>query len=83
MVSFTVYLCQIFLSHPRPRAPVERMRLAKRRMDALKASPEAYLQLHLNQFAASVLPRAACSQTMLDIMTKHSMVFTNVPGARA
>jgi hypothetical protein len=48
MVSFTVYLYQISFS----RAPVERLRLAKRRMDALKASPEAYLQLHLNQARA-------------------------------
>ncbi len=33
---------------------VDRLRLAKRRMDALKASPEAYLQLHLNQARAAV-----------------------------
>jgi hypothetical protein len=58
--------------------PLTRLTTAKLSMDALKASPEAYLQLKLNEFAAAALPTATSAQTIFDIMAKHSMVFTNV-----
>ena len=49
-------------------------------MDTLKASPEAYLQLTVDELAASVLPRDTMSQSSLELVIKHSLVFTNVPG---
>lgn len=59
---------------------VKRLAAVKRTMDALKTSPEALLQLKVNEIASSVLPNSVSSQTVLDLMTKHSMVFTCVPG---
>ena len=49
-------------------------------MDALKASPEAAITLGLQRVLASVAPAKVQQQAALDIMSKHSVVFTNVPG---
>ena len=58
----------------------ERIQDAHVRMEYLKSSPEAYLQLKVNEIAGALLPSSITSQTVLDLITKHSMVFTNVPG---
>eukprot|EP00128_Syssomonas_multiformis_P011103 Colp12_sorted_trinity150504_noHs@3414 len=52
----------------------------KTNLDKIKRSPEAFLQLGLNRLAHKILPYKTATQTARDIMLKHSMVFTNVPG---
>jgi diacylglycerol O-acyltransferase len=60
--------------------PRERLEFIIMEMSKLKKSPEAYLQLKINEAGSAVLPFAMASQTAKDIMLKHSCVFTNVPG---
>jgi diacylglycerol O-acyltransferase len=57
-----------------------RLAESKRRCDALKASPEAAIQFGVQAALAQVLPFKVQAATALDIMLKHSMVFSNVPG---
>jgi hypothetical protein len=54
--------------------PMERLTEAKRRCDALKASPEAAIQYGIQAAMAQVLPFSLQANTALDIMLKHSMV---------
>ena len=41
----------------RPEDPLERLRAVKARMDRIKASPEAHVQLQLNQIGGCLLPQ--------------------------
>eukprot|EP00127_Corallochytrium_limacisporum_P006452 Clim_evm42s227 gene=Clim_evmTU42s227 len=61
-------------------SPVERIRACKQILDAIKASPEAYLQLKINEGAGRILPFNMTAQTARDLMLKHTFCFTNVPG---
>lgn len=59
---------------------VERLRVTKRRCDLMKTTPAAHAVSALNVVAAATLGPKFQSQTVYDFMSKHSMVFTNVPG---
>lgn len=59
---------------------VDRLRLTKRRCDLMKTTPAAHALAALNVVAANLLGPAFQSQTIYDVMSKHTMVFTNVPG---
>ena len=59
---------------------VERLRVTKRRCDLMKTTPAAHAVSALNAVAAATLGPKFSSQTVYDFMSKHSMVFTNVPG---
>eukprot|EP00743_Colponemidia_sp_Colp-15_P003197 GILK01003454.1.p1 GENE.GILK01003454.1~~GILK01003454.1.p1 ORF type:complete len:501 (-),score=63.44 GILK01003454.1:169-1671(-) len=60
--------------------PTGRLLAAKAELDVLKASPEAVVQYKIQELASAILPFELQGQTALDIMLKHSVVFTNVPG---
>jgi WS/DGAT C-terminal domain/Wax ester synthase-like Acyl-CoA acyltransferase domain len=46
----------------------------------LKHSPQALIQLGLQNNVAGRLPQAVGQQTVLDVFRRHSLVFSNVPG---
>ena len=60
--------------------PIGRVYYAKKQMDYLKSSPEAILQYKVNELVSHVMPTDVLRQTALDAMSRHSLVFTNVPG---
>jgi len=59
---------------------VDRLRITKKRCDLMKTTPAAHAVSALNVVAAKTLGPKFQSQTIYDFMSKHSMVFTNVPG---
>ena len=59
---------------------VERLRVTKRRCDLMKTTPAAHAVSALNAVAEATLGPKFSSQTAYDFVSKHSMVFTNVPG---
>jgi diacylglycerol O-acyltransferase len=59
---------------------VERLKTTKRRCDLMKSTPGAHAVSALNVVAANLLGPSFQSQTIYDFMSRHSMVFTNVPG---
>eukprot|EP00742_Colponemidia_sp_Colp-10_P001485 GILJ01001595.1.p1 GENE.GILJ01001595.1~~GILJ01001595.1.p1 ORF type:complete len:503 (+),score=77.03 GILJ01001595.1:38-1546(+) len=60
--------------------PTGRLLAAKAELDVLKASPEAVVQYKIQELASAIMPFELQGQTALDVMLKHSVVFTNVPG---
>ena len=56
----------------------ERLRRAQKTCNLMKRSPEPYVTRALNAVVDAASERAASSR--FDYMTRHSMVFTNVPG---
>jgi len=59
---------------------VDRLRACKAELDSLKDSPEAVVGHALQVVAGTVLPYKAQLKTSFDVMSRHSLVFTNVPG---
>jgi hypothetical protein len=53
---------------------------SQKRCDLMKTTPAAHAVSALNVVAAGLLGPAFQSQTIYDFMSKHTMVFTNVPG---
>jgi diacylglycerol O-acyltransferase / wax synthase len=49
-------------------------------MTQIKHSSRAYMQLLIQNTIAPLLPRRVARQTVMDIMSRHSFVLTNVPG---
>ena len=56
-----------------------RLKQARKTCDFMKRSPEPYVTRWLNKFVAAAGPDVQ-RQVVFDYMSRHSMVFTNVPG---
>lgn len=72
-----------FVSIPLPMGPMDvrdRLKEVKKRCDRMKSSPEIWATTMLNKFANALLGFPFQAQTVFDYMSRHSMVFTNVPG---
>ena len=75
-----------FVSLPFYLGPMDikdRLAKTKRRCDDMKRSPEAHVIAGINTVAGKLLGAKFQSQTIYDFMSRHSMVFTNVPGPTA
>lgn len=59
---------------------LERVRAAHDEMNVLKNSPTAYLTLGLQNGVLSKLPYMASRMTLVEVMRRHTIVFSNVPG---
>ncbi|GMI23089.1 hypothetical protein TeGR_g2303 [Tetraparma gracilis] len=59
--------------------PMERIQYVNKSMTALKNSPYAFMQLKVQESAKS-LPVSLSRKTLMDIMSRHSIIFSNVPG---
>ena len=73
----------VFLTVPLPMSIAsikERLAICNATTTELKSSPTAYVQMWLQNFLPKVLPVFLQRQTAYDIFTRHSMVFSNVPG---
>ena len=57
----------------------DRLKYIHRRTQEMKTSPRAMVQMAVQNFAAN-LPLAVGQQTVYDIFSRHSVVFSNVPG---
>ena len=57
-----------------------RLEAASATMNELKSSPEAFVQLWLQDTLMSRLPTFLVRQIAFDIFSRQSMVFSNVPG---
>jgi hypothetical protein len=73
----------IFVSAKLPMSdlPVEKRLLeAHKDLNRLKDSPLAFITLQIQNFASWLLPAVMVRKTALDLFTRHSVVFSNVPG---
>lgn len=61
----------------------QRLKETQRRCNLMKNSPEAWATKTLNTLSNKLLGFGFQSQTVYDFMSRHSMVFTNVPGPTA
>ncbi|KAJ3224929.1 hypothetical protein HK099_007649 [Clydaea vesicula] len=57
-----------------------RLAKVKETMDAIKSRPEPHIGRALQRFVDKYFPKSFVSQLSLDLVTKHSLIFTNVPG---
>jgi len=62
---------------------VERLRLTQRNTQQLKNSPQAGVNLKVLAVTGPLLPRAATQQAGTDLFSRHSIIFSNVPGPEA
>lgn len=60
--------------------PVQRLKATKVETGKLKASPLAMVALKVTTLLGPKLPIATSQQTTLDMFSRHSVVFSNVPG---
>lgn len=60
--------------------PIARIKATAKETDALKKSPFAMVSLKFNSFLGPKLPFFLARQTLLDTFSRHSVVFSNVPG---
>lgn len=73
----------VFVSAPLPVSIPDtllRMEACKAAMVAIKQSPIAAVQCWVQKSIVPYLPRFVARQTVFDIFSRHSMVFSNVPG---
>ena len=61
-------------------SPKERLELCAKETVALKASPMAAIQLWLQNNIVCHMPQFMQRQLAYDVFTRHSMVFSNLPG---
>ena len=66
-----------------PMSIVDRLKKTQRRCHLMKSTPGAHAVSALNVVAAKLLGPSFQSDTIYDFMSRHSMVFTNVPGPTA
>ena len=59
---------------------MERLRFVNKQTKLLKSSPVAYIQLLAQNTLPPLLPISFGQQTVYDVFTRHSLVFSNVPG---
>lgn len=59
---------------------VGRLSLAQKNLAAIKNSPLVPVQMSIQDSLIPLLPHSLSRQTVFDILSRHSVVFTNVPG---
>lgn len=59
---------------------LERVQLARKNLGAIKNSPLVPVQMAIQDSLVPLLPYAVSRQTVFDVLSRHSVVFTNVPG---
>lgn len=59
---------------------VGRLLSAQKNLGAIKNSPLVPVQMTIQDSLIPLLPRSISRQTVFDILSRHSVVFTNVPG---
>lgn len=60
--------------------PLERLQAIHKSTQQIKSTPRAYLQLLIQNTIPPLLPLAVARQNVYDVFTRHSLVFSNVPG---
>ena len=73
----------VFVSIPMPVSTsncLQRLQECTKFTSALKKSPIALMQMWVQNNIASRLPKFLQKQTVQDVFSRHSMVFSNVPG---
>lgn len=73
----------VMVSVPLPLGPVtakERLHTCHATTANVKKSPTAFIQLFLQNLLPKILPRFLQQKTAFDIFSRHTMVFSNVPG---
>lgn len=60
--------------------PVGRLLLAQKNLAAIKNSPLVPVQMSIQDNLIPLLPYSLGRQTVFDILSRHSLVFTNIPG---
>ncbi|KAI9028789.1 hypothetical protein DFJ74DRAFT_660099 [Hyaloraphidium curvatum] len=71
-----------FISIPLPvglATPAERLKSVNATMTGIKKSPDPLAFMNVQRLGMGVLPKGQAAQAGLESMTKHTMVFTNVP----
>jgi hypothetical protein len=58
----------------------DRLSEANKQMKQMKSSPMAFVQLWVQNNILPLMPRSMRQKTALDLFSRHSMVFSNVPG---
>lgn len=59
---------------------VGRLLSAQKNLGAMKNSPLVPIQMTIQDSLIPLLPRSLNRQTVFDVLSRHSVVFTNVPG---
>jgi len=59
---------------------VGRLLHAQKNLGAIKNSPLVPIQMTIQDSLIPLLPHSLSRQTVFDILSRHSLVFTNVPG---
>lgn len=73
----------VMVSVPLPLAPVtakERLHKCHATTTKVKKSPTAFVQMYLQNLLPKILPQFLQQKTAFDIFSRHTMVFSNVPG---
>ena len=60
--------------------PIGRLLSAQRNLGAIKNSPLVPVQMTIQDSLIPLLPHSLGRQSVFDILSRHSVVFTNVPG---
>lgn len=59
---------------------LERLQLSEQNLAAIKNSPLVPVQMAIQDSLVPLLPYSLSRQTVFDVLSRHSVVFTNVPG---
>uniref|UniRef100_A0A0G4HRM3 Uncharacterized protein n=1 Tax=Chromera velia CCMP2878 TaxID=1169474 RepID=A0A0G4HRM3_9ALVE len=62
------------------KKPLQRLTLTAASVDALKRSGEAFTAFNIQSFAQKTLPEAEVKKTGVGLLSRHTCVFSNVPG---
>jgi diacylglycerol O-acyltransferase / wax synthase len=61
--------------------PIERLKKCHKTTQAIKSSPNPVIQHWIQNQLLPYAPSSLAKQTALDLMSRHSLVFSNLPGA--
>jgi hypothetical protein len=73
----------VMVSVPLPIAPttaLQRLNKCNETTSEIKKSPTAYVQMFLQELLPHILPKFLQLKTAFDIFSRHTIVFSNVPG---
>jgi hypothetical protein len=59
---------------------MERLLYIHSKMNDIKTTPRAFVQLWMQNNLPPLLPLSIAQQTVYDVFRRHSLVLTNVPG---
>jgi hypothetical protein len=71
------------VSVPLPLAPttaIQRLNKCNETTSEIKKSPTSYVQMYLQELLPHILPKFLQLKTAFDIFSRHTIVFSNVPG---